>query len=228
MKTLGVITGMGPLAGTYFLKRVLQLTPAKDEWEHFPMIAEFNTQIPSRTRSLLYNEESPAPEIIKTIGNLQLMGAEMVAIPCNSAHGWYDKVVKYTSLPWLNLIEVTSNAVKNSKVENVLILSAYVPFVKKLYNKYLDNIIYLENKEYEYLFKLIAEIKLDSNKKNIKNNFQKLLNHYKGKVDCVLLACTELSMLFDDHEKYWNEFRIIDSTEEYAKKCVELCSNQHK
>jgi len=30
-------------------------------------------------------------------------------------------------------------------------------------------------------------------------------------------------MLFDMDELEWNSFQIVDSTNEYAKKCVEIC-----
>lgn len=66
MKTLGVIAGMGPFASTYFLRRVLQFTPAKKERDHFRMFADYNVFIPSRTRALLYGEESPALKMIET------------------------------------------------------------------------------------------------------------------------------------------------------------------
>jgi len=214
---------MEPLAGTYFLKRVLQLTPAKDEWEHFPMIADFNTQIPSRTRSLLYNEESPAPKIIQTIGNLQTMGVDLVAVPCNSAHGWYEEVSGYISIPWLNMIKITSDVVKSFKVESILVVGAYVTVVKKLYDKYLDNTVYMDSREYKKLFELIAKLKVGADKNDVKQKLRNLTNKYRGEAEGILIACTEPSMLFGIDEKYWNGFRIIDSTNEYAKKCVEIC-----
>ena len=223
MKTLGVIAGMGPFASTYFLQRVLQLTPAKKEWDHFRMIADYNVFIPSRTRALLYGESSPAPKMIETINGLEKAGADLVAVPCNSGHGWYDEVSRSVGIPWLNLIEVTADAVKQRDVKSTLIISAYVPVTLKLYDKYLDNIIYLKENERQVVYQLIEQLKLNKNRDVIKKKLYDVVSSYEDKVDAIIIACTEPSMLFDIDEKVWNSFEVIDSTNEYAKRCVEIC-----
>lgn len=219
---LGVVAGMGPFASTYFLHRVLEFTPAKKEWDYFRIFADFNVFIPSRTRALLYGETSPAPEIVKTINKLQKMGADIIAVPCNSAHGWYYEVSEHINIPWLNLIKVTSDAVKKRGMNKVMVISAYVPVAMKLYDKYI-NAIYPTNAERQAICQLIERLKLGENTKIVKNEFSKVIGHYRDKVDCLVIACTEPSMLFGINETSWNGFQIVDSTNEYAKKCVEIC-----
>lgn len=223
MKTLGVIAGMGPFAATYFLRRVLQFTPAKKEWDHFRMFADYNVFIPSRTRALLYGEESPALKMIETINGLEKAGADLAAVPCNSGHGWYDEVSKHINIPWLNLIEVTSDVAKQRSVDRVLIIGAYVTVTKRLYNKYLENTLYLKEQERKKIYQLIERLKLDESRVVIKKEFYDIIKPYKDKVDGIIIACTEPSMLFDINERSWKSFQIIDSTNEYAKKCVEIC-----
>ena len=213
---------MGPFAATYFLNRVLQLTPAKKEWDYFRMLADFNVYIPSRTRALLYGEASPAPEMIKTINGLEKAGADLVAVPCNSGHGWYDEVTKNINIPWLNLIEITSDAVKQRDMDKVLIISAYVPATKKLYDKYL-NTIYPTDEERQKVYGLIERLKLGESAIIIKKEFYDIISPYKNKVDGIIIACTEPSMLFDIDETSWKSFQVVDSTNEYAKRCVEVC-----
>ena len=219
---LGVVAGMGPFASTYFLHRVLELTPAKKEWDYFRMFVDFNMSIPSRTRALLYGETSPAPEMIKTINNLEKMGADLIAVPCNSAHGWYEEVSKHINIPWLNLIRVTSGAVKQQKMNKVLVISAYVPATLKLYDDYL-NAIYPTELERKAIYQLIERLKLGESPEIIKKEFFWVISHYRNKVDGIVIACTEPSMLFGINETNWNGFQIVDSTNEYAKKCVEIC-----
>lgn len=214
---------MGPFAATYFLNRLLQFTPAEKEWDYFRIFADYNVFIPSRTRALLYGETSPAPELIKTINGLERMGVDLVAVPCNSGHGWYGEVVSKIKVPWLNLIETTAEAVERRNVSSTLIISAYVPAKKKLYDRYLENTIYLKEKEQKKLYKLIELLKLDSHREPIKNELYKIIEPYKTKVDGIIIACTEPSMLFGMDEKEWEGFQVVDSTNEYAKRCVELC-----
>jgi len=220
---LGVVAGMGPFAATYFLKRVLQLTPAKKEWDHFRMFADYNVFIPSRTRSLLYGEASPAPKMIETINGLEKAGADLAVVPCNSGHGWYDEVSKKINIPWLNLIEVTSEMAKKRGIDKLLVIGAYVTVTKKLYNKYLDNIVYLKEPEKQKVYDIIERLKLDEDRNVIKKEFYEIVKPYKEKVDGIIIACTEPSMLFNIDETEWKDFQIVDSTNEYAKRCVEIC-----
>jgi len=202
---------------------MFQLTPAEKEWDYFRIIADYNPFVPSRTKALLYGEEAPTSELVRTIENLQNMGASLVAVPCNSAHGWYDGVSEFIKIPWLNLIKVTANAVKKRNIEGVLVIGAYVPVEKRLYDKYLDDTEYLNDSKYTKVYQLIEELKSDGDRIEIKKKFSDILKPYKNKIDGVVIACTELSMLFGMDEPEWNGFQVIDSTNEYAKKCVEIC-----
>jgi len=222
MKKLGVVAGMGPFAATYFIKRVLQFTPAEKEWDYFRIFADYNTQIPSRTRAMLYGEASPANEMIRTINELTIAGADVVAVPCNSAHGWYEEVSKEIMTPWLNLIEVTADAVKQRNINKALIVSAYVPATKKMYDKYL-NTVYPTDEERKEIYQLIERLKLNESATVIKKEFYNIISHYKDEVDGIVIACTEPSMLFAMDELEWKSFQVVDSTNEYAKKCVEIC-----
>lgn len=222
MKNLGIIAGMGPYASTSFIRRILELTPAPKEWDHIRMLVDYNIHIPSRTRSLLYGEASPAPMMIESIRGLRKAGASMVAIPCNSAHYWYDEVSRELEIPWLNLIEITADAVKEKTAQSVLILGAYVTTENRLYDKYLENTTYLNEKEVNKFLVLIERLKLDESKVEIRHEFARLLSPYADQVDAIVLACTEPSMLFENKEEIFESFAIVDSTHEYAKKCVEL------
>ena len=68
--TIGILGGMGPYATNFFLKRILDLTPVKLEKDHFRTIIDNNVKIPSRTRAVKYNEQSPVNDIVNSINNL--------------------------------------------------------------------------------------------------------------------------------------------------------------
>lgn len=228
MKTLGIVAGFGPYAANYFIQRLLTITNAKKEWDQFPFIANFNTQIPSRTRALLYGEASPAPKLIETIKVLEKANTDLIAVPCNSGHGWYEEVSKEINLEWLNIIKITSEAAKKRNIEKALVISAYVPAKLKLYDKYLDNVVYLDEPEMNRIYKLIERLKVNENKEEIKSDLWNVVDHYSSKVDGIIIACTEPSMLFKGGETTFGSFQIVDSTQEYAKKCVEICMDDKK
>lgn len=222
MKTLGVIAGMGPFASTNFIHRILELTPAPKEWDHIRIKVDYNITIPSRTRCLLYDEPSPLAGIIDTVNGLARAGSDLVAVPCNSAHYWYKAAQSELEIPWLNIIEITAQRVQELGIQRPLIAGAYVTVTQRIYDEFLEGTCYLSEPEMNRLFRMIERLKLGECRQAVKRDFLDLIAPYQDKVDGLVLACTEPSMLFDSDERSVGSLRIIDSMHEYAKRCVEL------
>jgi aspartate racemase len=215
MKTLGILGGMGPWATAHFFHEILRWTEAEKDWDHLRIIIDNNVNIPSRTRAVLYNEESPVKAIRSACFNLMNAGCDCIAVPCNSAHYFFDDVVCANDIPWVNMIEVIADRLRDFK--RVLILGGHITVTKKTYDKYLDNTIYLPDNEVVY--EAIEAAKL--------NNFVDLSNLY-GKInymntDCVLLGCTELPIIIES--RFINS-RIIDGNEIYIKKLIKICGGK--
>jgi aspartate racemase len=192
---IGILGGMGPYAALEFCKQILDATPAKKDWEHIHTILDNNTKIPSRTRHILYGEEDPTPYIIKSINKLAKAGAKRVFLPCNSVHYFYDKVVPHIDIPWVNLIEVVADKIKKSTAKRTIVLGAYTTVTKKTYDSYLENLIYLDEKGNQLVFKIIEAVKI--NNISLAQEKTKKLLHYFNKYtfDSVILACTELTLI---------------------------------
>ena len=144
---VGILGGMGPYATNFFLKRILDLTPAKLDKDHFHTIIDNNVKIPSRTRAVKYNEESPVNDIVNSINNLGKIGCSFVMLPCNSVHYFYDIVIKKIEIPWLNMIEIVSSRILDLSYTKPLILGGYVTTQKKVYSPYLPESVYLSENE---------------------------------------------------------------------------------
>jgi len=217
---LGILSGVGPYASNFFIKRMLEITDAEKEWDQFPFISYCNTQIPSRTKALLYGEKSPKDGMIESINLLEKTGATMVAVPCNSAHGWYNEVEEKISIPWINMIDEVSKKLSDNS-NPTLVVSAYVPTAMRLYEKHLENIFYPKKRDRKRIFEIIEKIKL-GRVGGLRDELYLILNKYD--VVNVIIACTELSMLFDKDEMLFGKFKLYDSTNIYATKCVECFS----
>ncbi len=213
-KILGILGGMGPLATSYFFQEILRWTDAKKDWEHLRIIIDNNVDIPSRTRALLYGEESPVESMRQACFNLMEMGCEYIAVPCNSAHSFFDEVVRDNEMPWVNMIKVISDTL--TKHKNVLVLGGYSVISRKIYDKYLANTIYLQDNDLVY--GIIEDIKV--NNINTDKLFQLYDEINKLDVGCVLLACTELPILLKPEHVVC---KMIDGNEIYIKKLIEMC-----
>jgi aspartate racemase len=106
-KILGVLGGMGPLASAQFMLRLTLLTPAQRDQDHIPSVLWSDPRVPDRTRGRLDGGEDPAPWLLRGIRGLKEAGAGAIAIPCNTAHGWYD-IMAAEGLPILHIVDAAA------------------------------------------------------------------------------------------------------------------------
>ncbi len=111
-RILGVLGGMGPLATVDFLKKLIEETPAVRDQEHVPAIVYSVPQIPERPAAILGTGESPLPHMLKGIRTLREAGAGAIAIPCNTAHHWYDELVRGGGLPIIHIADAACDALR--------------------------------------------------------------------------------------------------------------------
>lgn len=102
---LGVLGGMGPLAGAHFAVRLVELTPGACDQEHVPVLLRNDPRIPDRSKAWLCGGPSPLPEMIRGIAMLQEAGASCIAIPCNTAHLWFDQLQAATSARLIHIVD---------------------------------------------------------------------------------------------------------------------------
>ncbi len=104
-KVLGVLGGMGPLASAQFMLRLTLLTPAAGDQDHIPAVLWSDPRIPDRTAARLSGGEDPLPALLRGIRGLEAAGAGAIAIPCNTAHGWFAAMQAATTLPILHIVD---------------------------------------------------------------------------------------------------------------------------
>ncbi len=108
-RILGVLGGMGPLAGATFMQRLTLLTPAARDQEHIPAVLWSDPRVPDRTAARLSGGQDPLPALMRGIRGLEAAGCGAIAIPCNTAHGWYDAMQAATRLPILHIVEAAAD-----------------------------------------------------------------------------------------------------------------------
>ena len=110
-RTIGVIGGMGPLATADFYLRLVRATPAATDQEHLHVLIDSNTEIPDRTAAIESRGPDPTPVLVATARRLVAAGAEVLAIPCNSAHAFLDAIRDAVAgVPVLDIMEEVAAA----------------------------------------------------------------------------------------------------------------------
>ena len=115
MKRLGILGGMGPAASAEYITRLIQQTPATCDQEHIPFVLWNNPQIPDRSTSMRAGDSKPLPYLIEGILALRYSQCDLIVIPCNTAHFWFDELIKH-DVPIIHIVDSVANALRGVNV----------------------------------------------------------------------------------------------------------------
>jgi aspartate racemase len=111
---LGIVGGVGPAATVDFMAKVVANTPADKDQDHIKLVVEQNPQIPDRTANLLHNEADPTMALYATCKRLESAGADAIAIPCNTAHAFVERIQAHLTVPIVNMLTETVEWIVNA------------------------------------------------------------------------------------------------------------------
>lgn len=109
--TVGVIGGMGPLATVEAFRLITAATPAHRDQDHLHVLVDSCAATPDRTLALLHGGPNPLPWLQRSAVRLIGAGAEVLCLPCNTAHAFYDDLVASLSVPVVHMINETLDRV---------------------------------------------------------------------------------------------------------------------
>lgn len=227
-KTLGIIGGMGPLATADLFKKIVLLTDVQTDQEHLHILIDNNTSIPDRTAYILGSGEEPRKQLIHSAKKLENMGAEYLIMPCNTAHYFYEDIVKEINIPFLNMIEETAMFIKNNfpNIHKAGLLATDGTCISGIYDQYFHkfqiSLVKPNQTKQSYIMNLIYSIK--SGKKDISlDGFYETVEDLKQNgAEIVILGCTELSSA---HELYQFKGDFVDPLEIIAKSAIRFGKN---
>ena len=141
-KIVGILGGMGPESTAVLLQKITRWTPAAVEQDHLRVIIDSNPKIPNRTDALLFGNLEPVVQALcETAQNLERAGAEVIGIPCNTAHAFLTEVRASVEVPVLDMIgEVARQARQGFGKQTVVgILATDGTLRTRLYHEALEN-----------------------------------------------------------------------------------------
>lgn len=225
MKKIGIIGGMGPLATVDLYEKIIRNSNVKKDQDHFEIFIHNNPNIPDRTKAILSDGISPVEEIINSANKLKDMGSDFLCMPCNTAFYFYNDITKNLDIDLVNIIDVTIEKIIKNNYKNPCVLGTKGTIYGKTYYNKLDE----KNMNYQkidddlvnlldyYIYEVVKKDNFDVDIKKLTNKLDELVE--KNNVDCFVLACTELPILF---EKFNLNYNVIDTTEELARRVCQL------
>jgi len=115
-RTIGVLGGMGPAATVEFFRRLVEATPASIDQNHLHILIDNDPTVPDRTSALLRGGPTPAPALAGMAERLERAGAEVLAMPCNTAHAFLDAIRAAVSALVIDMVAETADRIDATSV----------------------------------------------------------------------------------------------------------------
>ena len=209
-KKLGVIGGMGPMATSLFFEKLVENTVAKRDQDHIDAIILNHATMPDRTEAILTKQGDKFLEAIKKdIDLLEAAGVAHIAIPCNTAHYFYDDIQKMTPIPIIHMIEKTAEHIAGLHTGNgkVAVLATNGTVKSGIYGeacrKFGLDCYYPDDDRQEKVMEIIYQYKGGV---LLQKELEEIIDHCitEEQASYVILGCTELSCIpiSPEHRKY--------------------------
>ncbi len=232
-KRLGVLGGMGPLATADFLRKLIEATPAERDQDHVPVIVYSVPQIPDRVGPILDGTHaSPVPAMIEGVRTLEQAGAQGIAIPCVTAHHWYDELCRAATVPIMHVAEASATALRARGVEGPVGLLATKAtlhsgfFQTRLEACGLQVVRATEQELQELVLPAIARVKRNDLPGACTLASQAVAGLLGRGADSAVLACSELPLALAGAEPALIA-RCVDTLDALARACVAWASGRN-
>ena len=231
---IGIVGGVGPAATVDFLDKIVKATPAKKDQEHIKVVVEQNPQIPDRTRNLIHGETDPTIALYATCRRLEDAGADIITIPCNTAHAYVEDVQRHLSVPIVSMLRTTIEHIQSryGVTRRVGLLATTGTVRTGVYHAVARGIFDLMVPDDEHQEKVMASIygplgvKAGYTEGQCLDDLVAGVRHLVDRgAEILILGCTELPVLIDESDDYrivGKSVVMLDPTNLLARRCVAL------
>ncbi len=225
---LGILGGLGPMATVYFYEMLTSRTYALCDQDHIDIVISSRASTPDRTAYITgKSTENPLDIMIEESQKLESYGADLIVMPCNTAHYFFDKMQSAVNVPFINIIDETVKYCKNAGFKKIGILAtdgtigtqAYQIRCKEAGIEYEIPSPKMQAKVTELIYDDIKQ-----GKRADMSKFSEISAELTSKgCQSIILGCTELSMIKRDEKlgKFYT-----DSLEVLAYNTIIACGKK--
>lgn len=222
-KLLGIIGGMGPHADALFLTKLHCSTYAKADFEYVPYVCDGNCLRPDRSAFITGRSRcDPYPSLIRSLKGLERFGADVIAIPCNTAHAWMRRLA-FCKRRGTLLLDMPSEAVRRCEalgLSTVCLLATNGTYSADVYGEHFFRLgidcVIPPKKVRTAVYALISRIKAGG--KTSLCELEPMLKDIP--CDGFVLGCTELSLALENTAA--PAYKYVDSLTALAEKAVKV------
>jgi aspartate racemase len=222
-KILGVLGGMGPAASARFYTLLTEFTAAEKDSDHMEILLHSLPTIPDRTEFILgRSKSSPLPMMESAVLRLAQNGAQIIALPCNTAEYFYSPLKAICPVPILRAAKESARIAKVRGVKKLGVLATEGAINAKIYQNQLallgiDLSVPCKSTQTEITALIYSHIKKSRPFEStvLERAAYELMS---AGCDAAVLGCTELSLAAPENDSFF-----IDSLSVLAAKCVLSC-----
>ena len=216
-KTVGVLGGMGPAATLDFFQRVLNASNATRDSDHIRLIIDCNPFVPYRNAAVAGTGPSSGPELADMARGLERAGAQLLVMPCNTAHAFAAYIQKATQLPLLSIIDATVAALRSKSMSprsaGVLATTGCVD--AGLYQAALSNagiaVVLPDAQNRERFMRVLGRIKAGETGPSSKAEMRAIARSLMADgAESLIAACTEVPLVLEQTDV---EVPLLNSTD---------------
>ena len=222
---LGVLGGLGPMSTVYFCELLTSHTKAECDGDHIDMIVSSRASTPDRTAFILGKSTcDPLPVMREEANRLSNAGADLIVMPCNTAHYFYNGLQEGCRVPILNIIRETVRYLHQNKVTTFGLLATEGTVRSMAYHQIsrpLGLSCITPTAEEQAVISDIIYGQIKQNRPVDKAAFLRVTDamHARG-CEKLVLGCTELSLL---KKEGLDDELFVDSLEVLAYQTIRAC-----
>ena len=232
-KLLGILGGLGPMSSAYLYKMITEHTKADRDQDHIDIVINSRAATPDRTAYILGNsDDSPLPYMVEDAKRLEKYGADGIIIACNTAHYFIDEVRRAVSVPVPSIIYETVDFLKKSGFRKPGILATTGTITAESYQEKcrslgLDFAIPSAASQ-EKLMNMIYGCVKSGKTASVEEFLEVSREMQELGCDCLILGCTELSVMADELRLYDNDDipYLADSLQVLAAFSIGFCGKE--
>lgn len=217
--TLGVLGGMGPAATVAFLARLQAHTPAERDADHIRVIADINPRADGSSLPGVGMGEVLA----EMAGALRGAGADVLAMPCHSAHAHAGLIQRASGLPLIDMIGLGAEAARRTGAMRVGVLGAKGAL--RLYREYLAagamGLVTLPADAQADFMATLDRIKAGDTGEGVRRRIQAHAETLRSLgAEAVIAGCTEVPLVLERGEV---RIELVDPADLLARHAAAVC-----
>lgn len=195
---IGILAGMGPKSTGPFVDTVVakcqKIYGAKHDMD-FPHMMIYSCPTPFYMDRPI-DHEAMKKAIIEGAQKLESTGVEFIAMPCNTAHLYFEELQHSLSIPILNIVDETLQTIPEN-IKRVALLATEATIQAGIYQDRIAkrNIEYIHNEQWQESINQIITCIKGGEIEEASKLWSALVVQLKDEVDTAIIACTDLNVV---------------------------------